>query len=419
MIIPMPNAMTSLSMQRKLKRIFRIYLINQQYPYRCQLRNIIHNKKYLMKFDLNELKNNESCERNKHQCDNNEIIGPIISKDIVNEGNSLFFISLLEKKLFSLTDYSYKVSNDTKLKGHIFALFPYNEIHKETFPLASSNSNIIYNIKQFRNIGSELDEAKILPGMHYHNIPIQNGIMLKYINGDNCIGDNSKNTSAYIIMNCDSTGGVYLSPQLTFVSKDKCTFVFEWNNRFGCPTCLKQDLVPIYEGCFNGNKRAHYFENLNCVISKENTSEYTNRTDSVVEYNNEDNILHYDNIDKIVLSYLLTKYDLTEDQLKKDFKLSNIVLNASLVNEQNKDIYVESRIQQIPCSKIKKSLQSSYFEGVIIMAIVIAYAILILCLVYLFCQYQRVSKEYTRLKQSDTFNTTDNYPNTEIELTNI
>lgn len=369
-----------------------------------------------MKFNLNELKSNsnDQCEKNKDNC-NNQLIGPIISKDLIDEGNIIFFISLLKKIAFSLTDYSYKVTNATKFNGHLFALFPYTVTDKEKLSSLSDN-NIIYNIKHFHNIGSELNEVKILPGMHYHNIPIQNAIILKYINGDSCIDDGSRNISAYIIINCDSTGGVYLSPQLKFISNDKCTFVFEWNNRFGCPNCLKQDLVPIVEGCFDGNKRAHYFENLNCVIPKEDIASDTKS----VEYNSENNILHYDNLDEILSNYLLMRYDLTDYQLKQDFSISNITLNASLINKSNDEVYVENRIQQIPCSKLGDSfLISSYSERVIISAIAIAYAILILCLVYLFCQYKRVSKEYTRLKQNDTSNSNDTYPNTEIELTNI
>ena len=126
------------------------------------INDIIENKKYLLKFNIEKLKNIQILKSKK----NNFV--EIENKTL----NVTFFLSLFESNF---------LLEDAKYFGFIF----------------EKNENKI------SNIGRRLDELKVFTNFYDINHIKKRGILIKYINGDVCRENTIKKYSSYLFITCD------------------------------------------------------------------------------------------------------------------------------------------------------------------------------------------------------------------------
>lgn len=215
---------------------------------KCNLLDVLHNKKHMLLFNLKELHKGFSriCNESSEICYKN-FIGPIND----HKNHDLFFISFNEREKINVQDFSYILDTSSPIKesGYLFGLFN----NRNTKNIDDTDNIIkIDNIKILKNLGTKLDKVLLIPGIPYtHNISY--GIMLNYKNGDICLDDPSKNYTSYLFISC-AKFGYYTSPKYLGKVNNNCTYIFEWENRYGCPVCLRKNTteypVNYFLNCF-------------------------------------------------------------------------------------------------------------------------------------------------------------------------
>ena len=175
----------------------------------------------------------------------NRFTGPIFNQNESEESeedNSIFYISLNNKDKLEVKDFTFAKESKICSSGHAFALLESKEYSQKN----SANSNdyeIISNTKVLKNIGSKIEKITLIPGTPYFNY-ISPGISIKYSNGDTCLSNPNLKYSFNIFLTCDKSG-IYYPPKYIGKLNHNCTFVFEWESRNGCPSCLRNNLTPV------------------------------------------------------------------------------------------------------------------------------------------------------------------------------
>lgn len=209
---------------------------------RCQLLDVLHNRQNNLRFIIGGLRSNldKICETDSSElCYNkHKFLGPVhdLSK------NDVYFISFYQNDKISVEDFSYIKDKYSKDIGFIFGLFEHKSYTQETnSQLLNSSYYLFNNIKKIKNLGSKMSKIILNPGRP----EIQNmnpGVIIKYSDGDECQENHNLNYTSYIFFSCDKSG--YNSPpKLVEKLVDKCVFIFEWESRFACPSCLEKDLI--------------------------------------------------------------------------------------------------------------------------------------------------------------------------------
>ena len=337
------------------KCILYDYLVNNDY-----------HQKYLL-YSLTQSSNNYISSSQK------PLIGPIVTKDDPN----IYFISLLSSIEFSLSDYSYSIDQLSKKEGYVFSLIP--DISNTTYN-EKNNQTIINNIKKLRNIGSYLEEIKIIPKYKDLLLFNQPGVMIKYTKGDTCEENPSKNYETYIFIYCDTQNYV---GSARLKSKKECAYIFEYTFRNACPLCIKSNSQVVSEGCIYGKKRVHYIEGENCIISNQGL-ETKDISANILKFNEDD----------IVYSYHKERFNSNENHSTIP---PEIVENAT-------NIYITDKIEEVQCDLYSESInkiKNNSLIAFIILIGVFSYILLAFCLIMLFMKYRKVNKEYSQLRQDN------------------
>jgi len=216
---------------------------------RCVLYDFIHNKSFLLRFLIHDLKNiyHHNCKATNHKNCKHKFIGPIFSQnDSVDEEdekeNDIFYLSLNTKDKLEVKDFTYAKENDICSSGHAFGLFEFKNFIA-TDSKDSKHFEFTSHTKILKNLGSKIEKIIIIPGEPFLHT-VNPGIVIKYSTGDICIDNPNLRYSTYIFLTCDKSG-IYYPPKFIGNLNNNCTFVFEWETRNGCPICLKKNLNPV------------------------------------------------------------------------------------------------------------------------------------------------------------------------------
>lgn len=205
---------------------------------KCEVLDVLQNSKYGLRFITAGLKNSNEllCDSNSNEiCYNNhKFIGPI--HDIVK--NDIFFMSFDKSDKISVDDFSYVRNKSFNEFGYIFGLFEHhNKTHLQRDLILNENFKII------KNLGSKISKIILSSG----SPAIENtypGFLIKYSDGDQCLSNPEISYTSYIFVICNKNAN-YNTPKLISKLNNNCTFIFEWENKFGCPSCLKENIESV------------------------------------------------------------------------------------------------------------------------------------------------------------------------------
>jgi hypothetical protein len=178
------------------------------------------------------------------QC-KHKFIGPIFSQnesDEEEEENNIFYLSLNNKDKLEVKDFTYAKENNICSSGHAFALFEFKNCTQSELE-DSKDYEFTSHTKILKNLGSKIDKITLIPAAPFLN-SVNPGISIKYSNGDICLSNPNLRYSSYIFLTCDKSG-IYYPPKYIGKLNHNCTFVFEWETRSGCPSCLRKNLNPV------------------------------------------------------------------------------------------------------------------------------------------------------------------------------
>jgi hypothetical protein len=179
----------------------------------CVLSDIIVNDAEKKRFILASLRNKieKHClglDKNSFApslCYNNKFLGPFKDKSKVDENgkkfNDFFFISVFESDKIQITDFSYEIFPNFMANGHIFGLFYHERVtfnNSSNTYMESSPDILLENVKYLKNIGSAIQKVLIVKDGENEFNYLNNGILIQYSEGDECLKDKSKNLNFII-----------------------------------------------------------------------------------------------------------------------------------------------------------------------------------------------------------------------------
>jgi hypothetical protein len=200
----------------------------------CILREIIHNDAYLQKYQLDNVRERHQkllCQSSLDLC-SEMFLGPLSFQ------NDLFFISFNNRSGIDITDFSFDDEDNYVEEGYIFMLK-----HNEQKDYDRSDTE---NLKLLFNIGSRISSVKIVPLTEEVN---QQGVLINYSHGDNCPEFVGERYQTNLFLKCAANYTSASTPKL--IKKERCTFNFEWESKFACRTCVKDELNSINVFLFN------------------------------------------------------------------------------------------------------------------------------------------------------------------------
>jgi hypothetical protein len=203
----------------------------------CNLGEFIHNKLYKSRYVLRGMKQQleMDCDDDTEICYQN-FIGPIKGE------NGLFFMSLFERDMINITDFSIINEDDDLNKGHIFGLMNLEDGMTGKSIKTEKGKNLKNNIKIMKNMGSNIQKVFI------SRVLGNEGLVLNYTNGDVCLIDDSQRYSTVLFITCDK-GAAHKSPKY-LGTVNNCTHVFELLSQHGCPSCVKNETFTNYVNIF-------------------------------------------------------------------------------------------------------------------------------------------------------------------------
>lgn len=160
----------------------------------CVLDQILIKDDSLLRFNLSPLKNliDKNC-NSQSICYNQKFIGPIKNRNekMNNHYKEMFFVSLFESDEISITDFSYdkQLSNQNIRTGNIFGLFDnpvVNVTHSDIDYISSQSKSNYQSIKLLKNLATGIEKVYLVDDK------INNGVMIKYKEGDSCLQDPCK-----------------------------------------------------------------------------------------------------------------------------------------------------------------------------------------------------------------------------------
>lgn len=169
-----------------------------------------------------------------------------------------------------------------------------------------------------------------------------------------------------------------------YFNLDGCTFIFEWNTPFACPSCLKKESVYktvnsflIQGSCTKGSRIIFYEENDYCLIKNGSN---TNLHGWNLTYNEEIDLRNLN--DTIVSNY---------------FKIKRILVAEQIFNISQSDnlIYVDSS-QMIETCRYYDDIKSDTL--IIIICVPLIYFITMFILICVYCKYKKITTQYEKLK---------------------
>jgi hypothetical protein len=341
----------------------------------CELLEIIHNKKIGQRYIIKGLKNQiaQQCTDESEKC-YSEFIGPITD----HKDNYIFYLSTFIQDSINITDFTIVEDINRQCTGHIFALVDSHEGLRNPNQYTKEGKAVSIRVKSMANIGSQISRVFISP------IKGRLGIIIQYTEGDRCHYDKTKKYSSLFMITCDKKS-THNSPK--YIGKaDNCTFLFELTSKYGCPSCLKDDVESLSSGCTSGHQNILYREDYQCFIEKvdKNVTGY--------DYINNDlkNVIDRDILNTIpALKNFF--YDFTNGHtMTIPLKEYNITLSDD-------KIYVGNIKETSECSFI---FYENMDQSLIILVIVLPsiYLIVTICMVVFYCKYKRIRSQYQALQ---------------------
>lgn len=320
----------------------------------CALYDVLTYPKHKQKYPLYRMINTMKhlCSMTDNLCFNN-LYGPIHDTQ-----TNLFFISFNKPSTFNSSDFTYRYYNVSYMEfpGYVYELI--RDDKEDT------------NEKVVVNLGREIEYVKMV------NEQQSKGIVIKYINGDNCNYTNESYVS-YIYLNCMKFSDefhFYTAPKL--IKADKCTYYFEWSSDKICPICLSSDIGKLSMPCRNG-ERMVYYEDFG---KKCNVYNITKGKEGVVD------------VDDVVLG---NEMDMDVFEVY-DIKRGNV---SGVIGE-----YVYWKEANESCSMFEDYNGRVYYLLLIIPAM---YLCFIVIGIYVYCKYKKISGDYMRLMEEPGNDTND------------
>jgi hypothetical protein len=211
------------------------FTIYDVYHRQCNLDSYIHNKLFKSRYVLRGMKEQLEidCDEETEICYQN-FIGPIKGT------NGLFFMSLFERDMINITDFTIINEDDDLTKGHIFALMNLEDGMTGKLIKTNKGKNLKNNIKIMKNFGSSIERVYI------SRVLGNEGLVVNYTNGDICLSDHSQRYSTVLFIICDK-GVSHKTPKyLGTLNNNNCTHVFELLSQHGCPSCVKNETYTNY-----------------------------------------------------------------------------------------------------------------------------------------------------------------------------
>ena len=350
-----------------------IFYNNSQKPNSCNKYMINENNNCKINVDL--INSNYSIKFSLYFM-NKSLVQPIQIKD----NNSIYFISTFNLINFNINDYTYFYNNKTQsLYGSIFALKSNN-----TSKIINENNILVYNSKEYWNIGKEISDIYIMPKYISEIEVIKNtinkGIILIYKNGDIC---NNKGTRfrTYIFLYCKSKDNINYENKFLYYDISSCSYYFEMYSESACPICLKSETNIIQEGCIKGNRKIRYKPKGACLI-----------------INDLKNIAIETELISLTENQYIKKY------LENKYETENLTIEKT---NNIKDSIISSEIQIEKCNTYLDQILHPEQKTLKLIAILIGgviYFLFIVLVIILFIKYKKTHKTYEQLKNESTIN---------------